>query len=134
MLVITGPNMGGKSTYMRQVALIVLLASMGSLRAGQRLPAGADRRHPHPHRRGRRPGQRAVDLHAGDDRGRAILHAPPPHSLVLMDEIGRGTSTFDGLALAGAIATHLHDKQPAFTLFATHYFELTEFPAKHQRG
>ena len=59
-----------------------------------------------------------------------ILHAATPHSLVLMDEIGRGTSTFDGLALASGIATHLHDKTRAFTLFATHYFELTELPAK----
>jgi DNA mismatch repair protein MutS len=58
------------------------------------------------------------------------LHAATPHSLVLMDEIGRGTSTFDGLALASGIATHLHDKTRAFTLFATHYFELTELPAK----
>ena len=57
-----------------------------------------------------------------------ILHGATPHSLVLMDEIGRGTSTFDGLALAGGIATHLHDKTQALTLFATHYFELTEFP------
>jgi DNA mismatch repair protein MutS len=60
-----------------------------------------------------------------------ILHAATPHSLVLMDEIGRGTSTFDGLALASAIATQLHDKTQAFSLFATHYFELTEFPAAH---
>ncbi|MGH8820488.1 MAG: MutS-related protein, partial [Rhodoferax sp.] len=60
-----------------------------------------------------------------------ILHAATPHSLVLMDEIGRGTSTFDGLALASGIAAQLHDKTQAFTLFATHYFELTEFPAKH---
>jgi DNA mismatch repair protein MutS len=61
----------------------------------------------------------------------AILHAATEHSLVLMDEIGRGTSTFDGLALAGAIASHLHDRSRAFTLFATHYFELTTFPEKH---
>jgi DNA mismatch repair protein MutS len=61
-----------------------------------------------------------------------ILHAATPHSLVLMDEIGRGTSTFDGLALASGIATHLHDKTQAFTLFATHYFELTDFPANHR--
>ena len=60
-----------------------------------------------------------------------ILHAATPHSLVLMDEIGRGTSTFDGLALAGGIAAYLHNKAQAFTLFATHYFELTEFPARH---
>jgi DNA mismatch repair protein MutS len=71
MQVITGPNMGGKSTYMRQVALVCLLAAMGSYVPAQRLPARADGRDPHPHRRGRRPGQRAVDLHAGDDRGRA---------------------------------------------------------------
>ena len=63
--------------------------------------------------------------------GAQILHAATPHSLVLMDEIGRGTSTFDGLALASAIATQLHDKTQAFTLFATHYFELTAFPATH---
>ncbi len=131
MQIITGPNMGGKSTYMRQVALIVLLASMGSY-----LPASACRLGP-------------IDaihtrIGAADDLANAqstfmlemteaaqILHAATPQSLVLMDEIGRGTSTFDGLALAGAIATQLHDKTQAFTLFATHYFELTEFPAKH---
>jgi DNA mismatch repair protein MutS len=131
MQVITGPNMGGKSTYMRQVALIVLLASMGSY-----VPATACRLGP-------------IDaihtrIGASDDLSNAqstfmlemteaaqILHAAGPHSLVLMDEIGRGTSTFDGLALASAIATQLHDKTQAFTLFATHYFELTEFPATH---
>jgi DNA mismatch repair protein MutS len=61
----------------------------------------------------------------------AIVHGATEHSLVLMDEIGRGTSTFDGLALAGAIASHLHDRNRSFTLFATHYFELTAFPEKH---
>jgi DNA mismatch repair protein MutS len=61
----------------------------------------------------------------------AIVHAATEHSLVLMDEIGRGTSTFDGLALAGAIGSHLHDRNRSFTLFATHYFELTAFPEKH---
>lgn len=132
MQVITGPNMGGKSTYMRQVALIVLLASMGS-----HVPASACRLGP-------------IDaihtrIGAADDLANAqstfmlemteaaqILHAATPHSLVLMDEIGRGTSTFDGLALASGIASHLHDKTQAFTLFATHYFELTEFPATHR--
>jgi DNA mismatch repair protein MutS len=131
MQVITGPNMGGKSTYMRQVALIVLLASVGSY-----VPAAACKLGP-------------IDaihtrIGAADDVANAqstfmlemteaaqILHAATPHSLVLMDEIGRGTSTFDGLALAGGIAAYLHNKTQAFTLFATHYFELTEFPAQH---
>ena len=131
MQVITGPNMGGKSTYMRQVALIVLLASVGSY-----VPASACRLGP-------------IDaihtrIGAADDVANAqstfmlemteaaqILHTATPHSLVLMDEIGRGTSTFDGLALAGGIAAYLHNKTQAFTLFATHYFELTEFPAQH---
>ena len=131
MQVITGPNMGGKSTYMRQVALIVLLASIGSY-----VPASSCRLGP-------------IDaihtrIGAADDVANAqstfmlemleaaqILHSATPHSLVLMDEIGRGTSTFDGLALASGIAAHLHNKTQAFTLFATHYFELTEFPAQH---
>jgi len=131
MQVITGPNMGGKSTYMRQVAIIVLLAAMGSY-----VPAESCRLGP-------------IDaihtrIGAADDLANAqstfmmemteaaqILHTATPHSLVLMDEIGRGTSTFDGLALASAIATQLHNKAQAFTLFATHYFELTEFPATH---
>ena len=131
MQIITGPNMGGKSTYMRQVALIVLLASMGSY-----VPAASCRLGP-------------IDaihtrIGAADDLANAqstfmlemteaaqILHSATPYSLVLMDEIGRGTSTFDGLALASGIAAHLHDKTQAFTLFATHYFELTQFPAEH---
>jgi DNA mismatch repair protein MutS len=131
MQIITGPNMGGKSTYMRQVALIVLLASMGSY-----VPAASCRLGPID----------AIHTRIGgaDDLANAqstfmlemteaaqILHSATPASLVLMDEIGRGTSTFDGLALASAIATQLHDKTQAFTLFATHYFELTEFPARH---
>ena len=131
MQIITGPNMGGKSTYMRQVALIALLASVGSY-----VPAATCRLGP-------------IDgihtrIGAADDVANAqstfmlemteaaqILHSATPHSLVLMDEIGRGTSTFDGLALASGIAAHLHNKTQAFTLFATHYFELTEFPAQH---
>jgi DNA mismatch repair protein MutS len=131
MVVLTGPNMGGKSTWMRQVALIVLLASIGSY-----VPAAACRLGP-------------IDailtrIGAADDlanaqstfmvemtEAAAIVHTATEHSLVLMDEIGRGTSTFDGLALAGAIASHLHDRNRAFTLFATHYFELTAFPEKH---
>ncbi len=132
MQIITGPNMGGKSTYMRQVAIIVLLAAMGSY-----VPASACRLGP-------------IDaihtrIGAADDLANAqstfmlemleaaqILHAATPNSLVLMDEIGRGTSTFDGLALASAIATQLHDRAQAYTLFATHYFELTEFPGTHR--
>ncbi|WP_157264464.1 DNA mismatch repair protein MutS [Azohydromonas aeria] len=134
MLVITGPNMGGKSTYMRQVALIALLAAMGSY-----VPAKSCRLGP----------MDAIHTRIGaaDDlanaqstfmlemtEAAAIVHGATEHSLVLMDEIGRGTSTFDGLALAGAIASHLHDRNRAFTLFATHYFELTAFPEKHPQA
>ena len=129
--ILTGPNMGGKSTYMRQVALIVLLASIGSYVPARTCRVGPiDAIH--------------TRIGAADDLANAqstfmlemteaaqILHAATPQSLVLMDEIGRGTSTFDGLALASAIATQLHDKTQAFTLFATHYFELTDFPATH---
>jgi DNA mismatch repair protein MutS len=125
MLLITGPNMGGKSTYMRQAALIVLLAHCGSF-----VPATRCRLGP-------------IDaiytrIGASDDlaSGRstfmvemteaaAILNGATEQSLVLMDEIGRGTSTFDGVALAFAIARHLIDKNRAWTLFSTHYFELT---------
>ena len=131
MQIITGPNMGGKSTYMRQVAVVCLLASMGSFVPAQSCRLGPiDAIH--------------TRIGAADDLANAkstfmlemteaahILHTATAHSLVLMDEIGRGTSTFDGLALASAIATHLHDKVKAFTLFATHYFELTQFPAQH---
>ncbi|MBP8898835.1 MAG: DNA mismatch repair protein MutS, partial [Sulfuritalea sp.] len=125
MLLITGPNMGGKSTYMRQAALIVLLAHCGSF-----VPAARCRLGP-------------IDaiytrIGASDDlaSGRstfmvemteaaAILNGATERSLVLMDEIGRGTSTFDGVALAFAIARHLIEKNRAWTLFSTHYFELT---------
>jgi DNA mismatch repair protein MutS len=125
LLLVTGPNMGGKSTYMRQVALIALLAHVGSF-----VPAASARFGP--------LDQVFTRIGASDDLagGRStfmvemtesanILHNATERSLVLMDEVGRGTSTFDGLALAWAIARHLVERTRAFTLFATHYFELT---------
>ncbi|WP_374317525.1 DNA mismatch repair protein MutS [Pseudoxanthomonas kaohsiungensis] len=125
MLVITGPNMGGKSTYMRQNALIVLLAHIGSFVPAARAQIG--------------PIDRILTrIGAGDDLARGqstfmvemaetsyILHHATSQSLVLMDEIGRGTSTYDGLALADAVARHLASVNRCWTLFATHYFELT---------
>ncbi|MBI3230023.1 MAG: DNA mismatch repair protein MutS, partial [Burkholderiales bacterium] len=131
LLLITGPNMGGKSTYMRQVALITLLAYVGSYVPASRAVIGPiDRIFT-------RIGA-ADDLAGGRStfmvemtESAAILHAATSHSLVLMDEVGRGTSTFDGLALAYAIAKHLIDTSRSFTLFATHYFELTQLPENH---
>lgn len=126
MLVITGPNMGGKSTYMRQTALIVLMAYMGSFVPAHSASIGKIDRI-------------FTRIGASDDlaSGRStfmvemtetanILNNATAHSLVLMDEIGRGTSTYDGLALAWACADALANKLHAYTLFATHYFELTE--------
>ncbi len=125
MLLITGPNMGGKSTYMRQVALIALLAHVGCFVPAQQAVLGEI-------------DQIFTRIGASDDlaSGRStfmvemtetanILHNATEKSLVLVDEIGRGTSTFDGLALAYAIARHLLEKNRSYTLFATHYFELT---------
>ncbi len=125
LLLITGPNMGGKSTYMRQVALIVLLAHVGSFVPATRASIG-------------RVDRIFTRIGASDDLagGRStfmvemtetanILNNASAESLVLMDEVGRGTSTFDGLALAWSIARALIEKNRAYTLFATHYFELT---------
>jgi DNA mismatch repair protein MutS len=132
LLLITGPNMGGKSTYMRQVALITLLAHTGSF-----VPAKSARIGP--------IDQIYTRVGASDDLagGRStfmvemtesanILHNATPASLVLMDEIGRGTSTFDGLALAWAIGRFLLEKNRSLTLFATHYFELTRLALEYK--
>jgi DNA mismatch repair protein MutS len=134
LLLITGPNMGGKSTYMRQVALIVLLAHVGSF-----VPAKAARLGP--------IDQIFTRIGAADDLagGRStfmvemtesanILHNATAQSLVLMDEVGRGTSTFDGLALAWAIARQLLEKNRALTLFATHYFEMTRIALEYKEA
>ena len=128
MLLITGPNMGGKSTYMRQNAIIVLLAHIGSY-----VPASAAKLSP-VDRIFTRIGS-SDDLASGRSTFMVemtetanILHNATPRSLVLMDEVGRGTSTFDGLSLAWASAVQLAQQVKAFTLFSTHYFELTSLP------
>jgi DNA mismatch repair protein MutS len=126
IVVLTGPNMGGKSTYLRQAALIVILAQMGSFVPAQKVRLGiVDRVF--------------TRIGASDNlaRGRstfmvemtetaAILHTATPRSLILLDEVGRGTATYDGLAIAWAAIEYLHARTRAKTLFATHYFELTE--------
>ncbi len=134
LLLITGPNMGGKSTYMRQVALITLLAHVGSF-----VPAKSARLGP--------IDQIFTRIGAADDLagGRStfmvemtesanILHNATAQSLVLMDEVGRGTSTFDGLALAWAIARHLLERNRALSLFATHYFEMTRISLEYKEA
>jgi len=131
-LLITGPNMGGKSTYMRQVALTVLMAHIGSF-----VPARAARIGP--------VDQIFTRIGAADDlaggrstfmvemtESASILHNATEKSLVLMDEVGRGTSTFDGLALAWAIANHLVQKNRCLSLFATHYFEMTRLALEYK--
>src|SRR6266705_2953038 len=134
LLLVTGPNMGGKSTYMRQVALIVLMAHVGSF-----VPAKSARIGP--------IDQIFTRVGAADDLagGRStfmvemtesanILHNATERSLVLMDEVGRGTSTFDGLALAWAIARQLLERNKSLTLFATHYFEMTRLALEHKEA
>jgi DNA mismatch repair protein MutS len=126
VLVLTGPNMGGKSTYLRQAALIVILAQMGSFVPARSVRLGVVDRV-------------FTRIGASDNlaRGRstfmvemtetaAILHTATPRSLILLDEVGRGTSTYDGLAIAWAAIEYIHGRTRAKTLFATHYFELTE--------
>ena len=130
MLVITGPNMGGKSTYMRQAALIVLLAQIGSFVPAAGATIGlVDRIFTRIGSSDDLAGGRSTFMVEMTETAN-ILHNASDRSLVLMDEVGRGTSTFDGLSLAWACAYHLAEKVRAFTLFATHYFELTSLPEK----
>ena len=125
MLVITGPNMGGKSTYMRQTALIVLLAHIGSFVPAARCELSlVDRIFTRIGSSDDLAGGRSTFMVEMSETAN-ILHNATDKSLVLMDEVGRGTSTFDGLALADAVARQLASSNRSYTLFATHYFELT---------
>jgi len=131
MLLVTGPNMGGKSTYMRQVALIAILALCGSFVPAQACEIGPiDRIFTRIGASDDLAGGRSTFMVEMTEAA-SILAASTPQSLVLMDEIGRGTSTFDGLALAHAIAERLLQNNRAMVLFATHYFELTALASRH---
>ena len=131
MLVVTGPNMGGKSTYMRQAAHIVLLACVGSYVPAESAAIGpVDRIFTRIGAADDLSGGRSTFMVEMTETANILNHATA-ESLVLLDEIGRGTSTYDGLALAWATAAHLAARQRSFTLFATHYFELTGLAAEH---
>jgi len=128
MLIITGPNMGGKSTYMRQAALITLLAHIGSYVPAEQATIGiVDRIFTRMGSSDDLAGGRSTFMVEMTETAN-ILHNATERSLVLMDEVGRGTSTFDGLSLAWSCADYLAREVKAFTLFATHYFELTTLP------
>ncbi|WP_418953431.1 DNA mismatch repair protein MutS [Zeimonas sediminis] len=134
MLLLTGPNMGGKSTYMRSVALIALLACCGSFVPADDCEIGPlDRIFTRVGASDDLAGGRSTFMVEMTEAA-SILHAATERSLVLMDEIGRGTSTFDGLALAHAIAARLLAHNRSLTLFATHYFELTRLAATHPQA
>jgi DNA mismatch repair protein MutS len=131
MLMVTGPNMGGKSTYMRQAALIVLMAYAGSfVPAASALLGPVDRVFSRIGAADDLAGGRSTFMVEMEETAN-ILHNATERSLVLMDEIGRGTSTFDGLSLAWSCGVELASRIRAFTLFATHYFELTTLPEEH---
>ncbi len=128
MLIITGPNMGGKSTYMRQTALIVLLAHIGSFVPASKAKIGIfDKIFTRIGAQDDLSGGRSTFMVEMTETANILQHATQ-QSLILMDEIGRGTSTFDGLSLAWAIAYHLASDLKPFTLFSTHYFEMTQLP------